>query len=183
MNGRSVARLVLALVIVAGVAFLGVGAYNAGVSQGLAQAGQVVAAPGGYAVGPGPYIGGWGYGWGHGPGFGFFGFLGTLFFIFLPSADVAAVTAGADRAAGADPATPGLATTGRPASERFTTNCTGPPVSRGPAATADQATRHPPDRPTPHRSGHPLPHAPTSVIEVGALPFRIDRPQPTMDLR
>ena len=83
MNGRSVARLVLALVIVAGVAFLGVGAYNAGVSQGLAQAGQVVAAPGGYAVGPGPYIGGWGYGWGHGPGFGFFGFLGTLFFIFL----------------------------------------------------------------------------------------------------
>jgi hypothetical protein len=81
MNGRSVARLVLALVIIAGVAFLGVGAYNAGVSQGLAQAGQVVAAPGSYPVGP--YVGGWGYGLGHGLGFGFFGFLGTLFFIFL----------------------------------------------------------------------------------------------------
>lgn len=80
MNGRSVARLLVALAIVAGVAFLGIGAYNAGVSQGLAQAGQVVVAPGGYPVGP--YIGG-GYGWGHGIGFGFFGFLGTLFFIFL----------------------------------------------------------------------------------------------------
>jgi hypothetical protein len=81
MNGRSVARLVLALVIIAGIAFLGVGAYNAGVSQGLAQSGQVVVTPGGYPVGP--YIGGWGYGYGHGIGFGFFGFLGTLFFIFL----------------------------------------------------------------------------------------------------
>ena len=80
MNGRSIARLVVALVIIAGVAFLGVGAYNAGVTQGLAQAGQVVVTPGGYPVGP--YIGG-GYGWGHGFGFGFFGFLGTLFFIFL----------------------------------------------------------------------------------------------------
>jgi hypothetical protein len=81
MNGRSVARLVLALVIIAGVAFIGVGAYNAGVSQGLAQSGQVVVSPGAYPVGP--YIGGYGYGWGHGLGFGFFGFLGTLLFIFL----------------------------------------------------------------------------------------------------
>ena len=79
MNGRSVARLVLALVIIFGAVFLGVGAYNAGVSQGLAQAGQVVVSPGAYPVGP--YIGG--YGWGHGFGFGIFGFLGTLFFIFL----------------------------------------------------------------------------------------------------
>jgi len=81
MNGRSIARFVLALVILAGVAFLGVGAYNAGVSAGLAQTGQVVVTPGAYPVGP--YIGGYGYGWGHGLGFGFFGFLGTLFFIFL----------------------------------------------------------------------------------------------------
>ena len=78
MNGRSVARLVLALVIIAGVAFLGVGAYNAGVSQGLAQTGQVVVTPG-YPVGP--YIGGYGYGWGH--GFGFFGFIGAILFLFL----------------------------------------------------------------------------------------------------
>jgi hypothetical protein len=79
MNGRSVARLVLALVIIAGVAFLGVGAYNAGVTQGLAQSGQVVVTPGAYPVGP--YIGGYGYGFGH--GFGFFGFLGGLLFLFL----------------------------------------------------------------------------------------------------
>ena len=81
MNGRSVARVVLVLVIITGVAFLGIGAYNAGVSQGMLQSGQVVVAPGGYPVGP--YVGGWGYGWGPGFGSGFFGFLGTLFFIFL----------------------------------------------------------------------------------------------------
>jgi hypothetical protein len=78
MNGRTIARVLLVLVLVGGAVALGVGAYNAGVTQGLIESGQV--APG-YAVGP--YIGGWGYGWGHGIGFGFFGFLGTLLFIFL----------------------------------------------------------------------------------------------------
>jgi hypothetical protein len=90
MNGRSVARFLVALVIIAGVAFIGIGAYNAGVSQGLAQAGHVVVTPGDYPVGP--YIGG--YGWGHGIGFGFFGFLGTLFFIFLLFALVRAAFGG-----------------------------------------------------------------------------------------
>jgi hypothetical protein len=81
MNGRTIARVLLALIIIGGVTMLGVGAYNAGVTQGLMSSGQVVVTPGAYPVGP--YVGGWGYGWGHGPGFGFFGFLGTLFFIFL----------------------------------------------------------------------------------------------------
>jgi hypothetical protein len=79
MNGRTIAQVILALVLITGVVFLGIGAYNAGVTQGLVQSGQVVVAPGAY-VGPyvgGPYVGGWGH------GFSFFGFLGTLFFILL----------------------------------------------------------------------------------------------------
>jgi hypothetical protein len=83
MNGRTIARVVLVLVLVTGAVFLGVGAYNAGVTAGLAQnlaqtGGGVVVAPG-YATAP--YVG-WGYGWGNG-GFGFFGFFGTLLVIFL----------------------------------------------------------------------------------------------------
>jgi len=78
MNARSVATAVLALVVITGLAFLGVAVYNAGVTQGLVESGQVAVAPAGYV---GPYVGGYGYGWGH--GFSFFGFLGTLFFIFL----------------------------------------------------------------------------------------------------
>ena len=78
MSGRTLAGALLAIVVIAGGIFLGVGAYNAGVTQGLIESGQIAS--------PGPHIGGpyvgWGYGWG-GPGFGFFGFLGALFFIFL----------------------------------------------------------------------------------------------------
>jgi len=76
MNGRTIAGLLLALLVVGGLAAIGVSAYNAGVTAGLVEAGQVVVAPG-QAVGP--YVGG--YGWGHGGGF--FGFLGFLFFLFL----------------------------------------------------------------------------------------------------
>lgn len=81
MNGRTFARVALGLVLVGGAVLLGIGAYNAGVSQGLIESGRVTpgVAPGVYPVGP--YIGGWGYGWGH--GFGFFGFFGTLLFVFL----------------------------------------------------------------------------------------------------
>jgi hypothetical protein len=79
MNGRTIARVLLVLILVGGAVALGIGAYNAGLTQGLIDSGQV--APGGYIGGP--YVGGWGYGWGHGIGFGFFGFLGTLLFIFL----------------------------------------------------------------------------------------------------
>ena len=83
MNGRTFAAVLLVIFLTVGGIFLGVSAYNAGVSAGLAQnlaesGGDVVVTPG-YATAP--YIG-WGYGWGN-PGFGFFGFLFFLFFLFL----------------------------------------------------------------------------------------------------
>ena len=83
MNGRTFAALLLVIVLGVGAAFLGVTAYNAGVTAGLAQniaqaSGDIVVAPG---YPGGPYVG-WGYGWGNG-GFGFLGFLGALLFIFL----------------------------------------------------------------------------------------------------
>ena len=80
MNGRTFARILLTLVLVGGAIGLGVSAYNAGVSAGLVQSGQVVVTPGGYPVAP--YVG-YGYGWGAGHSFGFFGFLGGLVFLFL----------------------------------------------------------------------------------------------------
>jgi hypothetical protein len=83
MNGRTIAAVLLVLFLTVGGIFLGVSAYNAGVTAGLAQnlaegGSDVVVTPG-YATAP--YVG-WGYGWGH-PGFGFFGFLFFLFFLFL----------------------------------------------------------------------------------------------------
>jgi hypothetical protein len=90
MNGRTIAGILLTLLVVVGAAAIGITAYNAGVTAGLVSSGQVVVAPGG-AVGP--YVGGYGYGVGHG-GFGFFGFLGTLLFIFLLIALFRAVTGG-----------------------------------------------------------------------------------------
>ncbi len=77
MNGRTIAGILLTLLLVGGAVAIGVTAYNAGVTQGLVDSGQVVAAPG-YPVGP--YVGGYGYDRG---GFGFFGFLGILLFFFL----------------------------------------------------------------------------------------------------
>jgi hypothetical protein len=85
MNGRSIARILLVVVIVLGAIGLGVSAYNAGVTAGLVQSGQVVTTPGGVPVAPAaPYIGyGYGYGWGWGIGHGFFGFFGFLLVLFL----------------------------------------------------------------------------------------------------
>ena len=77
MSGRTIARVLLAIVVVGAAIGLGVTAYDAGVSAGLAQNGTVTVAPG-YPVGP--YLG---YGWGFGHGFGFFGFFGGLLFLFL----------------------------------------------------------------------------------------------------
>jgi len=77
--------LVVAIAIVAGI---GIGVYNAGVSEGVAEAARVaqVAGDGAAVVYP-PYVGpyGYGHGWGWhgGPGFGIFGFLFGLFFLFL----------------------------------------------------------------------------------------------------
>ena len=83
MNGRTIARILLVVVLVGAAIGIGVTSYNAGVSAGLVQSGHAVVVPDGYAVAPGTaYVGyGWGWGWGH--GFGFFGFLGGLLFLFL----------------------------------------------------------------------------------------------------
>jgi hypothetical protein len=83
VNPRTLARVLLVVLLVFGAIGLGVTAYNAGVTQGVAQtatqAGNVVVAPGAYAV---PYAG-WGWGWGFGHlFFGFFGFLIFLFILF-----------------------------------------------------------------------------------------------------
>jgi hypothetical protein len=76
MSGRTILNLALGAVVVLVLAGIGIGIYNAGVSQGIAQAGTLpegstVVAPVGY-----------GYGWGH-PGFFGFGFLWILFPIFF----------------------------------------------------------------------------------------------------
>ncbi len=91
MNRRSIASILLVLVVVAGAIGLGVSAYNAGVTAGLAQTGSVVVRP---EVAVGPYLG-WGYGFGH--GFGFFGFLGGLLFLFLLFALIRAAVGGPRR--------------------------------------------------------------------------------------
>ena len=72
MNGRTILNLALGAVVVLVLAGVGIGIYNAGVSQGIAQAatlpeGTTVVTPVGY-----------GYGWGN-PGFFGFGFLWILF--------------------------------------------------------------------------------------------------------
>jgi hypothetical protein len=83
MNGRSIARILLAIVLIGAAIGIGVTSYNAGVTAGLVQSGQAVVVPGGVPVAPGGAYVGYGYGWGYGHGFGFFGFLGGLLFLFL----------------------------------------------------------------------------------------------------
>ena len=78
MNGRTIARIFLAIVLIGGAVGLGVTAYNAGVTAGLAETGRVVVNDGPYLAPGGAYVG---YGWGYGHGFGFFG--GLLFLILL----------------------------------------------------------------------------------------------------
>ena len=68
---------------------LGVTAYDAGLSAGLAQNGNIVVAPGYPVAGY--------YGWGFGHGFGFFGFLGGLLFLFLLIALIRAAFGGPRR--------------------------------------------------------------------------------------
>jgi hypothetical protein len=94
MTGRTIARILLAIVLIGGALTLGIGAYNAGVTAGLAQTGQVVVANGPYLAPGGAYVG---YGWGWGHGFGFFGFLGGLLFLFLLIGLIRAAFAGPRR--------------------------------------------------------------------------------------
>ena len=83
MNGRGLFGAFAAIVLIAVIAGLGIGAYNAGVNEGIAEAARAAQAAGDAApvVYP-PYAGGpWGYGYGNGWGGGGFGFFGFLLFI------------------------------------------------------------------------------------------------------
>ena len=80
MSGSSVFRVLLVLVAVAAIVGLGAYVYNAGVVQGVAEGAQIAGRETGAAPYP-PY--------GYGPyarpffGFGLFGLLAPLFFVFL----------------------------------------------------------------------------------------------------
>ena len=80
-------RALAAVLLVAVLAGIGIGIYNAGVSEGVAEAARAAQAAGeDPAVVYPPYVGGpWGYGYGGGwgGGFGFFGFLFGILFLFL----------------------------------------------------------------------------------------------------
>ena len=77
MNPRGIFSFILGLVLVGVLVGLGVGVYQAGVAQGIVDAGRF---PAGATVPVAGY--GYGHGWG-GPGFGLFGLLFGLFFLFL----------------------------------------------------------------------------------------------------
>jgi hypothetical protein len=78
VNGRTILGVVLTVVAVFVLAGIGIGIYNAGVTQGIVEAGRV---PVGATVAAGyPYH----YGWhGGGVGFGFLGLLFPILFVFL----------------------------------------------------------------------------------------------------
>jgi hypothetical protein len=78
-------RVLAVILFVAVLAGIGIGVYNAGVNEGLAQAAIAAQAAGDDpAVVIPPYAGpyGYGYGW-HGGGFGFFGILFGILVLFL----------------------------------------------------------------------------------------------------
>ncbi|HYT69108.1 MAG TPA: hypothetical protein VEL51_21980 [Vicinamibacterales bacterium] len=76
MNNRSLFRaLAIAALVLTSAAAIGIGAYNAGMAQGIAASGRLIAAP---PAGAAPYVYVWPRPW----GFGFFPFF-PLLFIFL----------------------------------------------------------------------------------------------------
>ncbi|MGH2592750.1 MAG: hypothetical protein ACRDGG_04495 [Anaerolineae bacterium] len=79
MNGRIVLGVVLVLVLIAGAVGIGTYVYNAGVAQGLAESGKLVAPESGAVPYPyyGPFYRPFGF------GFGFLGLLFPLLFLFL----------------------------------------------------------------------------------------------------
>lgn len=83
MFGRTIFRVVAVLALVALVAVIGTSVYNAGVSEGLAEAARAAVTSGEAApvVYP-PYIGDR-YGWGYGGGPGFFGIFFAILGFFL----------------------------------------------------------------------------------------------------
>jgi hypothetical protein len=76
MNNRSLVRgLAIAALAVVAAAAIGIGAYNAGVAQGIAESGRAIT-----ALPPGtPYVYGWPRPW----GFGFLPIFPIFFFLFL----------------------------------------------------------------------------------------------------
>jgi hypothetical protein len=84
MNGRTIVNIALGAIVVALLVGIGIGVYNAGISQGILEAGRV---PAGAEVPAGVGYGyGYGYGWGHHPGFfgiGIFGLIFPILFILL----------------------------------------------------------------------------------------------------
>ncbi len=82
MFGRGFFGVFIAIVLVAMIAGIGIGAYNAGVNEGIAEAARAAQAAGDTpAVVYPPYVGHYGYGWGG--GFGFFGILFWILGFFL----------------------------------------------------------------------------------------------------
>jgi hypothetical protein len=85
MFGRTIFGVIAVVLVVAALVGLGTYAYNAGISEGVAEAARQAVASGNPApivVTPG--YGGWGYGgWGYGHGFGPFGFIFWILGFFL----------------------------------------------------------------------------------------------------
>jgi hypothetical protein len=76
MNNRSLlGALAIAALVIAGAAAIGIGAYNAGVAQGIVEGGRAIAAP---PAGT-PYVYVWPRPW----GFGFFPIFPIFFLFFL----------------------------------------------------------------------------------------------------
>lgn len=76
-------RVLAAIVLVVALGSIGIGIYNAGVSEGVAEAARAAQAAGeADAVVFPPYVGGYGHGYGVG-GFGFFGLLFGILFLLL----------------------------------------------------------------------------------------------------
>lgn len=84
MFGRTIFGVLAAIALVALVAVIGTSVYNAGVSQGLAEAAQAAVASGDPApvIYP-PYAGHYGYGHGGWGGFGFFAIFFWILAFFL----------------------------------------------------------------------------------------------------
>jgi hypothetical protein len=74
MSMRGIAGFLFGLLVVGILVGLGVGVYQAGIAQGIVDAGR-------YPAGAGVPVAGYGYGWHGGPGI--FGILFGIFFLFL----------------------------------------------------------------------------------------------------
>ena len=76
MNGRAIVSFLVGLIVVGILVGVGVGIYQAGIAQGVVEAGRIPAG----AVVP---VAGYGYGWGFHGGFGFLGILFPILFLLL----------------------------------------------------------------------------------------------------